>query len=103
MSAYAIIVDFRLKPGVKSEFRRLVDANARASALSESGCRRFDVLEPADEADRIMLYEIYADRAAFAAHVKSEHYLRFNVESTALLASKSVVACTLVCEGSESG
>jgi quinol monooxygenase YgiN len=47
-----------------------------------------------------MLYEIYADRAAFDAHTKTEHYARFATESAALLASKSVVQCELVLEGS---
>ena len=100
MSGYAVIVDFRLTPGSMHKFRRLVDANARASAKTERGCRRFDVLEPAGEPDRIMLYEIYDDRAAFDAHVRSEHYTRFDTESSELLASKPVVSCELVCEGS---
>jgi (4S)-4-hydroxy-5-phosphonooxypentane-2,3-dione isomerase len=101
VSDFTILVDIRLKPGAKPAFRRLIDANARASAAEEPGCKRFDVLEPIGEADRVMLYEIYSDRAAFDAHVKSEHYARFNAESAALLASKSVVECDLVCEGSK--
>jgi quinol monooxygenase YgiN len=100
MSDFTIIVDFRLKPGARRAFRRLIDANAQLSAKREPGCRRFDVLEPIGEDDRIMLYEIYADRAAFDAHTKTEHYARFATESAALLASKSVVQCELVLEGS---
>jgi len=100
VSGFAIIVDFRLKPGTRSEFRKLIDANARASATQEPGCRRFDVLEPAGDVDRIMLYEIYADSAAFDAHKRSEHYARFDTEGGNLVASKSVVQCALVCEGS---
>lgn len=100
MSGYVIVVDFRLKPGARKEFRRLVDANARASATGEPGCRRFDVLEPAGENDRIMLYEIYKDRDAFDAHKQSEHYARFDSEGSAMVVSKSVTQCELVCEGS---
>lgn len=100
MSGYAIIVDFRVKPGTKEEFRRLIDDNARASAKRELGCRRFDVLEPHGEPDRVVLYEIYDDRAAFDVHTKTEHYARFNAESAKLVASKSVIATELVCEGS---
>ena len=76
MSGFVIIVDFRLKPGARGEFRRLIDANARASAQTEPGCRRFDVVEPAGEADRILLYEIYDDRAAFDAHRRPAHLRR---------------------------
>jgi (4S)-4-hydroxy-5-phosphonooxypentane-2,3-dione isomerase len=99
MSSFAIIVDFRLKPGAHSLFRRLVDANARASAQREPGCRRFDVVEPRDEKDRILLYEIYDDATAFDAHKCTEHYARFDVESAPLVIGKSVVQCDLVCEG----
>jgi (4S)-4-hydroxy-5-phosphonooxypentane-2,3-dione isomerase len=100
MSGFAIIVDFRLQPGAKTAFRRLIDENARTSCRDEPGCRRFDVLETPSEADRIVLYEIYDDRAAFQAHMNTSHFARFNEATTALVADKKVTELTLVCEGS---
>jgi (4S)-4-hydroxy-5-phosphonooxypentane-2,3-dione isomerase len=102
MSPFAIIVDFRLQPGVREQFRRLMDANARMSAGTESGCRRFDVLEPNDQPDRVLLYEIYTDEAAFAEHMKSAHFIQFDAESAPLVSGKSIIRCDLVCEGSAS-
>jgi quinol monooxygenase YgiN len=100
MNDFVIVVDFHLKPGAKAAFRRLIDENARTSCREEPGCRRFDVLEPAGEGDRIVLYEIYDDRAAFDAHLKTRHFARFNEESGALVAAKVVTEFGLVCEGS---
>jgi autoinducer 2-degrading protein len=100
MSDFVIMVDFRLKPGAKAAFRRLIDENARASCRDEPGCRRFDVLESPAEADRIVLYEIYDDRAAFGAHIKTSHFALFNEASAALVADKKVIELDLVCEGS---
>jgi (4S)-4-hydroxy-5-phosphonooxypentane-2,3-dione isomerase len=100
MSDFVILVDFRLKPGAKAAFRRLIDENARTSCRDEPGCRRFDVLETPGEADRIVLYEIYDDRAAFQAHIKTSHFAHFNEESAALVADKRVTEFDLVCEGS---
>jgi quinol monooxygenase YgiN len=100
MSGFVILVDFRLKPGAMADFRRLIDENARTSYLEEPGCRRFDVLEPAGEADHIVLYEIYDDRAAFEAHVKTRHFAHFNEASAALVAAKAVTEFGLACEGS---
>ncbi len=100
MSGFVIMVDFRLKPGAKSAFRRLIDDNARASCRNEPGCRRFDVLEAPGEADRIVLYEIYDDRAAFGAHLETRHFASFNAASAALVADKKVTELDLVCEGS---
>lgn len=100
MSGFVIMVDFRLKPGAKDAFRRLIDDNARASCRDEPGCRRFDVMESPAEADRIVLYEIYDDRAAFGAHIKTGHFATFNEASAALVADKKVIELDLVCEGS---
>jgi quinol monooxygenase YgiN len=99
MTAYVIMVDFRLRPGALGPFRRLVDDNARASARTEPGCRRFDVLAPKGEPDRVMLYEIYDNRAAFEAHLKTPHFASFSAESAALVSEKTVFEYALVCEG----
>ena len=77
-----------------------MDENALASIRDEPGCRRFDVLEPAGQADVIVLYEIYDDRAAFDAHVRSPHFGKFQAETERFVAAKSVVEYELVCEGS---
>ena len=101
MGGFVIWVDFKLHPGKYAAFRKLIDENAHASAQTESGCRRFDVLEPPGEADRIFLYEIYEDRAAFEAHLKTPHFAVFNRESDALIADRKITEYELVCEGSE--
>lgn len=98
MADYAIIVDFKLKANTRGLFRRLVDANAVASLGSEPGCRRFDVLEPKGEDDRVVLYEIYHDRSAFEDHLKTPHFAAFDTAVAELVASKSVSEFALVCE-----
>jgi quinol monooxygenase YgiN len=100
VKGFTIIVVFTVKPGAMAAFRALVDANARASCRNEAGCRRFDVLAPAGEDARVVLYEIYDDRAAFAAHLASAHYAAFNRDSAAHVAEKRVVEYDLLCEGS---
>ena len=100
MTTFVITVEFRLSPGAMAEFRRLIDENARNSCRLEEGCRRFDVLVPAGQSDRVLLYEIYDDRAAFDAHLATEHFKRFNAASAPLVIDKTVVTYDLVCEGS---
>jgi quinol monooxygenase YgiN len=101
VSGFVITVDFTLKPGAMAAFRKLIDKNARDSCADEPGCRRFDVLAPTDVADQIFLYEIYDDRAAFDAHLKTAHFAAFNRESEALVISKKVAQYNLACEGSQ--
>jgi quinol monooxygenase YgiN len=98
---FAIMVDFRLKQGTGPEFRRLIDANADASVKTEPGCLQFDVLEPEGEDDRVLLYEIYSDKAAFEAHLRTEHFRIFAGASEALCLEKKVIRCGLVFSGAD--
>jgi (4S)-4-hydroxy-5-phosphonooxypentane-2,3-dione isomerase len=96
---FVVVVDFHLKEGARSQFRRLIDANADASVRSEPGCMQFDVLEPEDDGDCVLLYEIYSDEAAFDAHRQTEHFRTFASQSEALCLKKSVTRCRLAFSG----
>jgi len=77
MSGVGLIVELQIKDGASEEFLALIGENARKSIESEPGCRQFDVLRVAGEPSRFMLYEIYADEAAFQAHLKAPHVAEF--------------------------
>ncbi len=88
MSRFALVVSFTLKPGNRGAFLRLVRENASASVRDEPGCYRFDVLT-SDHADQVLLYEIYADEAAFADHLATPHFKSFDDASRDLVAAKT--------------
>ncbi|MBB4380406.1 putative quinol monooxygenase [Bradyrhizobium sp. SBR1B] len=77
MGEFVVTVTFSIKAGHTVEFREAMLANAADSIALEPGCRLFDVCEAADGAE-IFLYEIYDDRAAFDAHLATEHFRRFD-------------------------
>jgi (4S)-4-hydroxy-5-phosphonooxypentane-2,3-dione isomerase len=85
---------------MSDQFRRLINENARASVRDEPGCRQFDVVVPEGEPDSVLLYEIYDDPAAFAAHTKTPHFADFDRESGSCVASKKVTLGTLAYAGS---
>lgn len=87
---YVVIVDFEIVPGCEAQFRAAILANARDSLANESGCRQFDVCTSPDDPARIFLYEIYADKAAFDAHLVTPHFVEFNARSAAWTAGKTV-------------
>jgi len=97
---FVILVDFRIKPGQMTAFRRLIDENAQASVAREKGCNRFDVCADRKDPDHILLYEIYDDRAAFDLHLKTPHFAIFNEASAPFVADKTVKEYDLVCAGS---
>ena len=86
-----ILVEFGLHPGKEPEFRRLVLENAVASLRDEPGCSLFDVLTPeGGPGDRIVLYEIYDNAAAFDAHLATPHVASFDRATAPLVARKTV-------------
>ena len=77
MRPLVVLVEMLVKPSFVMRFRDLIAANAKASVQREAGCQRFDVLCDPAEPRRFVLYEIYDDEEAFAAHLASSHYLSF--------------------------
>jgi len=62
-----------VKPEAVEAFREATKENARNSR-SEPGVARFDVVEQDGDPTRFMLYEVYRDAAAQAAHKETTHY-----------------------------
>ena len=73
---YVIIAPIQIKEGCKEEFVKALLPNAHAAANTEPGCLRFDVIQDAGDTNRLWVYEIYVDEAAFHAHQAAEHYLK---------------------------
>lgn len=90
MAGYVITVDFQLKPGAIDSFIPLILDNAAASVRDEPGCRQFDVMTPTDGGNRVFLYEIYDDEAAFQAHLKTPHFLKFRDAAAGLFDKQTV-------------
>jgi quinol monooxygenase YgiN len=62
-----------VKPEAVEAFREATTENARNSRR-EPGVARFDFIEQADDPARFLLYEVYRDAAAQAAHKETAHY-----------------------------
>lgn len=90
MKRYVITVDFTLNAGCMDKFMPLMLDNAEKSRTLEPGCHRFDVLTFAGETDRVFLYEIYTDEAAFAAHLKAAHFVEFSAATQALIKARQI-------------
>lgn len=86
---FCVVVRFTLHAGARDAFMTLVHDNAATSIAAEPACLRFDVLA-SPEGDEVLLYELYANEAAFDEHLASPHFQRFNADSGVLVLSKSV-------------
>lgn len=84
---FVVTVLFQILPQHIAEFRPLILKNAAASLELETGCRRFDVSFSEDKRC-CLLYELYTDRAAFDAHIRTPHFQEFDSQSAPIIESK---------------
>jgi (4S)-4-hydroxy-5-phosphonooxypentane-2,3-dione isomerase len=88
---YVITVAFELREGACDRFLDLVRANAAASLAFEQDCLCFDVLLPIVAGQpEVVLYEVYANRAAFDLHVASRHFAEFDAATRDMVSKKTV-------------
>ena len=73
---YVLIVPLQIKEGKKEELLEALLPNAQGAVRDEPGCLRFDVIQDAGDPNRLWLYEVYQDEAAFHAHQQAPHYLK---------------------------
>lgn len=74
---YVIIAPIQIKEGHKEQFMQAIIEDAKGSVNDEPGCLRFDVIQDTGDENRIWLYEVYRDEAAFQAHTQAPHFIKF--------------------------
>lgn len=93
---YVIAVDFTIHAQHLAAFMPRLLKNARLSRETEPGCRRFDVCCDSARPERIFLYEVYDNQAAFDAHLAAAHFKAFDAVSKTMVANKAVKVYELV-------
>ena len=71
---FSLLVQVEVRPEDREEFLAAIGTNAESSVRDEPGCHRFDVSAVEGEDTRFVLYELYDDAAAFAAHKQTPHF-----------------------------
>ncbi|MEK9720066.1 MAG: putative quinol monooxygenase [Quisquiliibacterium sp.] len=66
--SYVVIAEFKVQPGAVEQFRELMTRHAHRSVTTEDGCFQFDVCQVLDDPTRFVLYERYANEAAYLEH-----------------------------------
>jgi (4S)-4-hydroxy-5-phosphonooxypentane-2,3-dione isomerase len=93
---FVIIAEFEVKPDQLERFLELAKTDASQSVANEPGCRQFDVTLDREQPNRVVLYEVYADEAAFDAHLATPHLAAFRAGIEGLVVSRHVRRLTRV-------
>ena len=86
---FVVTVHFELIPQHAERFRESILKNAAASLQRETGCHHFDVCF-SEDGQRCFLYELYTDRVAFEAHMRTTHFIEFNSVTDEIVAAKQL-------------
>jgi quinol monooxygenase YgiN len=76
----AVIVRFLIRSGHEDAFFERVRQQAQDTLEREAACRQFDVCRNPRNPVEVLLYEIYDDDAAFAAHLRMPHFVAFDAD-----------------------
>lgn len=74
---YVVIAPIQIKPEYREQFIKEMIEDARGSVNNEPGCLRFDIIQDGNDPNRIWLYEVYRDEAAFQEHLRQPHFIRW--------------------------
>ena len=95
MSAIVMLVDLKLHPGKRDEYLTRARRHRETVLAREPGCKAFEIVLPDDDADAIVLYEVYEDEAAFEHHGNTEYMKSYRDDTAPLTAARERRMCRL--------
>ncbi len=96
MAKFAIVATFEISPGQIDAFLPLLLAHRDRCLKDEPGTLRFDILRPRNEENKLMLYEVYEDDAAFQVHWNGPSIARMREETTGMMSKLTGIRCSLL-------
>ena len=95
MAKLAIVATIKIIAGKRAEYVKHLNAHALRCGATEPGTLVFEILVPQEEAETVMLYEVYASSEAFDAHMTGASIQQMKRDAAGLQVSLSGVRCDL--------
>ena len=96
MAKLALVATIKTVPGKREEYLKHLLAHSKRYLATEPGTLKFEIMVPRDQADTVMLYEVYASPEAFETHWNGPAKKEANRDFEGLRVSASAVRCNLV-------
>ncbi len=85
------IAELEIDPAQLNAYRGLVADQIEAAVNLEPGVLMLYALAIKDRPDHIRVVEVYADQAAYEAHLLAPHFLKYKSETTTMVRSLRLV------------
>jgi autoinducer 2-degrading protein len=93
---HVVVVFLEAHRGREEELRQALKMHAVTCADREPGCLRYDISVDPIEGTSFLLYQVYADEAAYSAHRELPHYSDFRVLTDPWVRSRRVLTYNAV-------
>jgi quinol monooxygenase YgiN len=95
MSKLANVVTIEVVPGQRDRVVTLLLAH-KARLKDEPGTMQFDVLLPREDDNKVRLYEMYRDAAAFEVHLNGLSLAQWKEDTAGMVVGLHGVRCAVV-------
>ena len=85
---FVLAVELEIVPSELENFRAAIKENGQAAVREEPGCRQFNIASQKDESTRILLFEVYDNAEAFAAHQATPHFKKYAAATAKMVKSR---------------
>jgi len=93
---FVVVVFLEAERGRQDALRHALLQHALNSLEREAGCQRYDVCLDPVEASAFLLYEVFADEAAYQVHRELPHYAEFRLLTDPWVRSRRVLTYEMV-------
>jgi (4S)-4-hydroxy-5-phosphonooxypentane-2,3-dione isomerase len=92
---YVNAVDYDIAPAERDNFLAALTENGKA-AITEPGCRVFNVQVLASDPNHVFIYEVYDSEAAAQAHRATEHFKKYAATTAKMVVKREVRPMSIV-------
>ena len=85
------IAELEIEPAELDAYRTLLAEEIEASVAKEPGVLMLHAVSERERPERIRILEVYADRAAYEAHLTTPHFLKYKEATAGMVRSLRLV------------
>ena len=100
-AAFVNAVDLDIVPAEMEKFMAAIKENG-AAAVTEPGCREFNIQVLASNPNHVFLYEVYDNAAALEAHRATDHFKKYSATVANMVSKREVRPMNVIAFNSKS-
>lgn len=99
----ALFATISVRPALREKLVAAITAQGAVTLEREPGCLQFDVCIDTADPNRVLLYEVYEDQAAFDAHGKTPHFATWKTVADECVEHLELTVASIVSSGTTQG